>query len=301
MDAQLFEAILKDPYVPEPRLVLADSLQEQNDPRGEFISLQCKLGFGRKPDKHEEIFLRTAELLLENGYLWAKPICDLTRKYRFYRGFIDTITMDAEAFASEAAHIYANHPVTTVHLRNLTEKALIEMANLPELRHVRHLYFPKFSQHFKEALHAWLRSEHIVYLETLSLPLMKLTSGDAKEIAAVKWKNLTSLNLSDNTIKDSGVGWLVKSKTLGSLKSLYLNRNKITDKGMIALANATNFEKLEKLSLNGNQIDTEGATAFANSEPMDSLKRLEFWPEDFASRKAEQSLDAMLSLKIRSY
>ncbi|MDX2010616.1 MAG: TIGR02996 domain-containing protein [Myxococcaceae bacterium] len=42
-----FEAMLKAPWDDAPRLVYADWLSEQDDPRGEFIVVQCRLASGR--------------------------------------------------------------------------------------------------------------------------------------------------------------------------------------------------------------------------------------------------------------
>jgi uncharacterized protein (TIGR02996 family) len=61
-----------------PRLVLADYLEDQGDPRrGEFIRLQCRLAAGAPPvaeAQRKEIEGRCERLLDRHGGCWLGPV-----------------------------------------------------------------------------------------------------------------------------------------------------------------------------------------------------------------------------------
>ncbi len=62
---QLFEAIVADPADDRLRLVYADALTEADDPRGEFITVQCRLASGRVKGAAAVALKAREEALLE--------------------------------------------------------------------------------------------------------------------------------------------------------------------------------------------------------------------------------------------
>ncbi len=84
----LLRAILDNPDDDAPRLVYADWLEEQGDPRGEFICTQITLTQGGNDRPHEiALKRRERELLEQFGAAWACPITDRGVPVTFRRGF----------------------------------------------------------------------------------------------------------------------------------------------------------------------------------------------------------------------
>lgn len=92
-----FEAMVKAPWDDGPRLVYADWLTENDDPRGEFIVLQCRLASGRlAPKDVKAAKAREAELLDAHREEWFGPVEKWLREHDSYalshvklrRGFV---------------------------------------------------------------------------------------------------------------------------------------------------------------------------------------------------------------------
>jgi uncharacterized protein (TIGR02996 family) len=82
-------AILESPEDDTPRLVYADWLEEQGDPRGEFIRVQCLLARIREGDpQRRSLQRRERELLGEHGPKWQGPLRHLAGPLQFRRGFL---------------------------------------------------------------------------------------------------------------------------------------------------------------------------------------------------------------------
>src|SRR6266550_3426966 len=92
-----FRAITEDSEDDAPRLVFADWLDEQGDPRGELMRLQVHLA--RLPEgDHRRAVLekRERELLDRHAVDWLGPLRERLRSWRFVRGLL-TLEADAEA------------------------------------------------------------------------------------------------------------------------------------------------------------------------------------------------------------
>jgi uncharacterized protein (TIGR02996 family) len=88
-------AIRDDPEEDAPRLIFADWLEEQGDPRGEFIRVQCALaGMGQDDPRREELARREAELLRLHSQAWSgNPPSEIHISFR--RGLL-AVTVMAE-------------------------------------------------------------------------------------------------------------------------------------------------------------------------------------------------------------
>src|SRR5436853_136302 len=98
---QLFAAIVDDPDDDDPRLVYADLLHEQGDPRGEFIQVQCALA---KDPGNRNARIAENKLLSEHGVRWREEIKDRlpidalgALELELRRGFVDHATIGAPA------------------------------------------------------------------------------------------------------------------------------------------------------------------------------------------------------------
>src|SRR5262245_51901314 len=72
-----------------PRLILGDWLQDQGDPRGEFICLQVRRARLREDDPEATAMLRRErELLRHHAFDWLGPLVDFASSWEFSRGFV---------------------------------------------------------------------------------------------------------------------------------------------------------------------------------------------------------------------
>jgi uncharacterized protein (TIGR02996 family) len=91
LDALLAE-VHAHPDDDAPRLVYADALLERGDPRGELITLQCRLA-GALGDP--ALRVRERELLREHGDAWLGALAPIVMPhYVFERGFLAMCTID---------------------------------------------------------------------------------------------------------------------------------------------------------------------------------------------------------------
>src|SRR4051794_22570375 len=106
-DEDFLQAILANPDDVVPRLVYADWLEERGDPRGEFIRLQCKLA--HTPDSDPRVLPlreRESELLEIHHQTWLGPLSRWTDFWRFRRGFVEEVSMEAENFLEHATSLF---------------------------------------------------------------------------------------------------------------------------------------------------------------------------------------------------
>ena len=79
----LLQEIARSPQEDGPRAVLADLLQEQGDPQGEFITLQLREAEGLGS---QESVARAQQLLKEHGRKWLGPLAQIVERAEFRRG-----------------------------------------------------------------------------------------------------------------------------------------------------------------------------------------------------------------------
>ncbi len=103
----LYAAVYASPEADAPREVLADALQEANDPRGEFIALQLREARG---DASEELRARAQELAQQHGKLWLGPLRAITYRAQMRRGFLAKLEL-AGSWASNKWASLAREPM----------------------------------------------------------------------------------------------------------------------------------------------------------------------------------------------
>jgi uncharacterized protein (TIGR02996 family) len=100
-----FDAMVQAPWEDAPRLVYADGLTENDDPRGEFIVLQCRLASGKLgPRDVKAAKAREAELLDAHREEWFGPLEKWLRERDSYalshvklrRGFVSSCRLTVQ-------------------------------------------------------------------------------------------------------------------------------------------------------------------------------------------------------------
>lgn len=160
----LAEAEEDRPDADDARLVVADALQEQGDPRGELISIQCataRLGLGpprlfaewlrdglAAADKTSEavqrLLRREQELLRAHGTAWAGGAATLApNAWVFRRGFVEQLGLGRRAQTLDAA-VDAAPLLETLHQTAAWDDplAIRTYFDVPAARRLRELYLP---------------------------------------------------------------------------------------------------------------------------------------------------------------
>jgi uncharacterized protein (TIGR02996 family) len=113
---QLLDEIIAHPADDSPRLVYADWLEDQGDPRCEFIRAQCALA--QLPlDDPQRVELEGRELALVRQYSkgWADDVRPYAKAWWFRRGFVESIKLPAESYLARASALHKSAPLTEVH------------------------------------------------------------------------------------------------------------------------------------------------------------------------------------------
>jgi type IV pilus assembly protein PilB len=137
-------AVIENPDDDAPRLVYADWLDEQGDPRGEFIHAQCEMGRQSCCGvPYFKLRRKALRLLRRHGREWVRPFQGLVRRSWFRRGFVEQVAAAPERYAAAVASLPTLTPVrrVLVELTGVTiPDAVVEL--LPESLAREHILMP---------------------------------------------------------------------------------------------------------------------------------------------------------------
>jgi uncharacterized protein (TIGR02996 family) len=188
----LLAAIYNDPHDIARRLVYADALLEQNDPRGELITLQCQ---EHPTPEHKR---RASALLKLHGLAWLGELAPILAKgWKFERGFLAEARVDSNK--GTRIHAVVGHPAwSTVH--SLADCA--QVALHPIMRSLRTLEFRPNRARQREGLGASWR---------------ELLGGTHRPIEKL---HFTDLDLYED--RDEQIALLGQCPALPALRELYV-------------------------------------------------------------------------------
>ena len=252
LEAAFRRAVLADPADDAPRLIYADWLDEQGDPRGEFMRVQCRLAELLPGDEAVgDLRRREQELLDRHGPVWRSALPPLLRNEFFVRGFVESAHLTVRELLDRGGELFGSAPIRHLHLRPFGWSAgrAGDIASLTQL-----------AQLSRNGCLLWSPSR----------------AGDIASLTASPYlARLESLDLGGNGLGDDEATMLSMAAHLGGLKSLLLRENGIGDAGAAALARSPHLAGLAVLDLAGNRVGTAGATALAASAHLGSLARLD--------------------------
>src|SRR5262245_53427650 len=131
--------ILDDPDDDAVRLIFADWLTEQDDPRGEFIRVQCELaGLSPGEPRWPGLDQRQRDLLLAHQEEWAGPLPGLVRRFNFRRGFPHEVEMTVPEFVDRGDGLLRAAPMAEVRLLRASAQLHL-LAGCEALRRLRGL------------------------------------------------------------------------------------------------------------------------------------------------------------------
>jgi len=248
-----------------PRLVYADWLEERGDPRGTFVRVQCALA--RLPADHprrRELEQVEDSLFQSHGAAWAHGVAGRVSGFKFHRGFVDEITLRADAFLEHAPLLLRLGTIRTVHLLNAAGH-VGGLARSPYLARIRALDL--CANHLcDDAARLLARSPAIRGLASLDLSFNSLSSVGVQALAAAKsWPRLETLDLRGNDrIDDRAAGPLARA-VMPALTTLDVRDCQLGPAGVWALIRGKALPKLTELRFAGNQLGDSGARALAAS------------------------------------
>jgi uncharacterized protein (TIGR02996 family) len=205
--ARLNTAVIADPLADEPRLAYAEAVAGRDPERADLIRMQIELTRRRagRPaqtsDADGELSWRSQEKRTARGREWARSLRNLVDGFSLYRGFAESVRLDAAAFLDLAPRLYRLAPILQLTLSGVAPVAG-QLFGSPHLRQIRTL--------------SLLRNE-------LGDAEMELIAA-SPHLAELRW-----LDLSLNQIGAAGVEALAASPNLPRLEWLGLRTNPVAD------------------------------------------------------------------------
>jgi uncharacterized protein (TIGR02996 family) len=265
-EAAFLRLIAAAPDDDAPRLVYADWLEECGDPRGSFIRVQCALARladddPRRPDlEHAERHLFAA-----HAAAWAAACAGRVSGWLFRRGFVEEITLSADAFLEHGPRLLSDSLVRTVHLHDCGDY-VGKLTRLPALARVACLDLCG-NRLGNAGVGVLLRSTHLRGVQALDLSFNGLSNAGVRALLeAGPWPRLRCLDLRGNDrVTRPGAQLLAQTTALPALDQLDLRDNQIEATGAWQLVNSRTLPRLTALHLAGNPLGDTGVSALARS------------------------------------
>ncbi len=283
----IYASILEDPANVEARLVLADALEEQGDPLGNFIRAQFGLSSGRLSKIERQIASRTRWEYLRDvaSQFFAKEIDlvwdwpwpsdphtfpgDRTLRpsfakslkakslWQFQHGLPDTLAISGKRFVKDFEPSLLRYPVQHLALFDVTSEAMLAA------RKNRRVVYPTKKR--------WGRLEHVLeasqlsQIRSLAITDAHLEIDDIDRIVNSSLHNLESLTIMVAPIAfREAIKKIAKSKTMRNLRNLDVTykphheqdslSHEINDEVLQLLATSPEMENLERIKLLGESM-----------------------------------------------
>jgi uncharacterized protein (TIGR02996 family) len=282
--------ILAHPDDDAPRLIYADWLDEHNDPRGEFIRIQCALAQLSDEDPLRwPLEQREQELLREHEAKWLPKSIVGFGEYIFHRGFVEEITLRGQHFLKVANRLLEEAPIRYVRLSEQTRsyggaagtEGMIRrlVAHSPQLARLRGL---SLAFHLDpEELRSLSESPYLDHLTDLGLHGLLLDQNQQEDalvalVESLLRPTLRSLDLthSESRALSPFLRALARTPYLANLHRLNLANNSLAIDDLRILANSSSLTALRELTLNGNALTHAAATVLSEGLLLSQLETL---------------------------
>ena len=332
---QLMAAVLQAPREDAPRLRLADWLIARGDPRGEFIRAQIERArLGPDAAEADRLARRERELLARHEAEWVGPLAGGLIGWRFRRGFIEEVTLDAELLLAHAEDLFGAAPIESLRVHEAGGVS-DELAACPYLDRVSRLHVGSEDGDGEplgdDGLAALAGSPHLTQLAGLSFGMEQFDGDGLQALAGAPWVHgLRSLGLANNEIGDAALAsflagaslqnleflnldWtgagvdtvavLAQSAALGALRRLVLANNEIGGAGLAVLAGATGLH-LTALGLGCTYLESGSLQPLGGSALLARLRELSLWannelePGDLSGLLASSSFPPLQALVL---
>lgn len=247
------DAAKSNPEDDTPRLVLADWLEDHDDPRGEFVRVHCRLCATEWGDEHgDDLQKRKNDLLSAHADAWTEPLWHYVLDRHFWRGLL-RVNLTAQALLDAAAAGAAMEEawawVEVFTIRNAAAVPPDELASF-EL----------------------LRGAGAIHLRDGRIGLR----GAQALAQGAPFRNLHTIDLRFNGLDSAALLAIAKSSAFPALRHLELAYNGINDVGLVALADSPLLAQLRSLGLYGNTVGERAIQALAESPYLPPDLKLSF-------------------------
>lgn len=249
-----------------PRLVFADWLEEQGNPRAEFIRVQCELAT-LDPYNTRLADLESRELKLIRKYSkgWAGNLRRFASRWWFHRGFVSGAKVSAKVFLGDGDQLLKLAPLEHVQLADPCDylDQLAACRNLSGLQSIslRYGYIgrggrPQKSVRWDQVAGDSYHQRAENYQAAADQNQVELTGRLAQSTPRLRsflnspeLNGLRCLMLAGNAIGDAGAQVVSECRNLSQLLRLDLRDNDITPVGIEHLVNSPYLAKVKHLEL----------------------------------------------------
>lgn len=305
----MLRAVIDHPDDVARRLVYADHLQQQGDPQGELIAIQCRLA--ADPHDPERLLLddRSKALIAEHGAAWAARLGDRVTKVTYKLGLAASAVTPIMIGALD---ILDRAPIRDLGFDDHTDDHTdVARAFAQDPRLARIELMATRVDWGEAGFTALMRSPYLATLRALTVSDRdsKVYAGTAIEHARLPALEVLSIcGDYEGELGDEGTAAIARAN-LPALRDLGLYNVSCTHHAMAALAASTTITELRGLELGWgsytpNQIGPHGAFAIASSHNFAHTKRLgldfnHITDAGLASLARTAHLGALRSLSLR--
>jgi uncharacterized protein (TIGR02996 family) len=137
-DDAFIASIREDPNDDTPRLIYADWLTDQDDPRGLFIRLDVACLHESDPLRLRWLLRDRKRLLQRYEEFWS-PGDRVVAIGGFTRGFLEAVTMTPRQILEHGEAVFSREPIHELHLQANEFSPIVAMTRCPCLHHVERL------------------------------------------------------------------------------------------------------------------------------------------------------------------
>jgi uncharacterized protein (TIGR02996 family) len=287
--AAFYQDILEHPDDRAPRLIYADWLEEQGDPRGEFIRLHCAATDLAPGDPaREPLAKRLRELLALHEQDWTDELVGPLREllgtdafeYDFRSGFVEALTLPARLFLEHARELFDLVPLRRLRLLEAGPH-LHDLARLAALGRLSGLDLAgrglrESSRRVSEGFRRLAASPHLAGLRRLGLHEAGIGAEHLEQLLdSPHLSGLEVLLLGGNTLGDESAEALARAPLAAGLVTLDLAGTGLSDGGLRALVRV-GLRRLARLNISGNHgVSNDSLLALTESPPAQSLTLLD--------------------------
>lgn len=303
-ELDFLRSILETPDNDDLRLVFADWLDEQDDPRGELMRVQVELS--QRPASaaiRRRLEQRNRDILAHHSNRWLGPLKPHAGQFAFNRGtlhlwtkanpllgphleapeaakvcrWIESLTLSGLA-ASEVPYLEHFPHLTRLDLSrsSLEAETIDTLSGLPALNYLQTLELGG-GPAGRKAVRLLTRAASLPRLRVLGLGRNGLDQAAIHELSATdRLPNLAVLNLSGNSFPGSALPWRGVSPLLFQLQALDLSSTELGDSSFLGPATlpAGTVLPLTSLDLSCNLLSDGAAQGLAREPALSRLAAL---------------------------
>ncbi|WP_166829541.1 TIGR02996 domain-containing protein [Thalassoroseus pseudoceratinae] len=250
-EQSFLQAVLDDPDDDLPRLAYADWLDEQGDPRGELIRVQCELfPLTEEDERFRPLYKREQTLLKRYKSEWLGPLGRLTQNPKFYRGFVENVQLGSKQFLARRQKVFSLAPIRVLTITAMSSKYVSDFVAAEEWTGLRELSLSIREMTVQEWRELMTASQ-MKSLQRLRLTWWELDRQLLSFLTELAARNLHEFEIVGQTWRNQ-VDWnsLFASGVFSSLRTFELGIGELQEDLVDNLLSRSQFPHLENLILN---------------------------------------------------